>query len=119
MNGLQAECVQQSASGVAAKSRFFWIRIQKNLDSGCFRDLSMVISRKPSALYKIMAQGDSPRLLALHNKWLRWTFPAFSRRGGCAINKKVPFLSGADGAVSNLYKIMCAARFLDNRPALE
>ena len=45
-------------------------------------------------------------------------FPAFSRRGGCAINKKVPFLSGADGAVSNLNKIMCAARFLDNRPAL-
>src|SRR5262245_16113289 len=27
-------------------------------------------------------------------------FPSFSRRGGCAINKKVPFLSGADGVVS-------------------
>src|SRR5215475_39018 len=29
-------------------------------------------------------------------------FPSFSRRGGCAINKKIPFLSGADGVVSNL-----------------
>src|SRR5215831_12348678 len=27
--------------------------------------------------------------------------PPFSRRGGCAINKKIPFLSGADGVVSN------------------
>src|SRR5215467_4354226 len=26
-------------------------------------------------------------------------FPSFSRRGGCAINKKIPFLSGADGVV--------------------
>src|SRR5215471_17093339 len=25
----------------------------------------------------------------------------FSRRGGCAINKKIPFLSGADGVVRN------------------
>jgi hypothetical protein len=28
-------------------------------------------------------------------------FPSFSRRGGGAINKKIPFLSGADGVVSN------------------
>src|SRR5215475_9540151 len=27
--------------------------------------------------------------------------PPFSRRGGCAINKKIPFLSGADGVVGN------------------
>src|SRR5215813_3079882 len=27
--------------------------------------------------------------------------PPFSGRGGCAINKKIPFLSGADGVVSN------------------
>ena len=26
--------------------------------------------------------------------------PPFSRRGGCAINKKIPFLSGADGVVN-------------------
>src|SRR5215831_13801587 len=26
-------------------------------------------------------------------------FPSFSRRGGCAINKKSPFLIGADGVV--------------------
>src|SRR5215831_20024660 len=26
--------------------------------------------------------------------------PPFSRRGGCAINKKIPFLSGADEVVS-------------------
>ena len=25
--------------------------------------------------------------------------PPFSRRGGCAINKKIPFLSGPDGVV--------------------
>jgi len=32
----------------------------------------------------------------------RWVhFPPFLRRGGCAINKKIPFLSGADGVVSN------------------
>ena len=32
----------------------------------------------------------------------RWVHsPPFSRRGGCAINKKMPFLSGADGVVSN------------------
>jgi hypothetical protein len=26
--------------------------------------------------------------------------PPFSRRRGCALNKKIPFLSGADGVVS-------------------
>jgi len=26
-------------------------------------------------------------------------FPSFPRRGGCAINKKIPFLRGADGVV--------------------
>src|SRR5215475_12238797 len=28
-------------------------------------------------------------------------FPSFSRRGGCAIDKKIPFLSGADRVVRN------------------
>src|SRR5215510_5543716 len=32
--------------------------------------------------------------------------PPFSRRGGCAINKKIPFLSGADGVVSNFEQNM-------------
>src|SRR5215510_5501396 len=32
--------------------------------------------------------------------------PPFSRRGGCAINKKIPFLSGADGVVSNFKQNM-------------
>src|SRR5262245_65721023 len=27
-------------------------------------------------------------------------FPSFSRRGGCATNKKIPFLSCADGVVN-------------------
>jgi hypothetical protein len=36
--------------------------------------------------------------------------PPFSRRGGCAINKKTPFLSGADGVVSKFQqdKVRCA-----------
>jgi len=36
---------------------------------------------------------------------------SFSRRGGCAINKKIPFLSGADGVVSNFKqnKVRCAS----------
>jgi hypothetical protein len=35
--------------------------------------------------------------------WLRdGSIPLrFQRRGGCAIDKKVPFLTGADGVVSN------------------
>src|SRR5215831_7433397 len=32
--------------------------------------------------------------------------PPFSRRGGCAINKKIPFLIGADGVVSNFKQNM-------------
>src|SRR5881628_78702 len=28
-------------------------------------------------------------------------FPSWNRRGGCAIKKKVPFRSGADGAVAH------------------
>src|SRR5215467_11295394 len=37
----------------------------------------------------------------------RWVHsPPFSRRGGCAINKKIPFLSGADGVVSNFKQNM-------------
>ena len=32
--------------------------------------------------------------------------PPFSRRGGCAINKKIRFLSGADGVVSNFKQNM-------------
>src|SRR5262252_4779080 len=31
-------------------------------------------------------------------------FPSFSRRSGCAINKKIPFLSGADGVVCKFQK---------------
>src|SRR5215475_4302728 len=38
-------------------------------------------------------------------------FPSFQRRGGCATNKKTPFLSGADGVVSDFQqKIRIAAR---------
>src|SRR5215468_6999901 len=38
-------------------------------------------------------------------------FPSFQRRGGCATNKKAPFLSGADGVVSDFQqKIRIAAR---------
>src|SRR5215831_21396077 len=34
--------------------------------------------------------------------WLRdGSIPLLSRRGGCTINKKIPFLSGADGVVGN------------------
>src|SRR5712692_6548597 len=61
MNGLQAEGGRLPARWVAVKSRFFWIRIQKNLDSWrCpgfadgylrestgFPDLSIVIFGKP------------------------------------------------------------------------
>jgi len=32
--------------------------------------------------------------------------PSFQRRSGCAINKKIPFLSGADGVVSNFKRYM-------------
>ena len=31
--------------------------------------------------------------------------PPFQRRGGCSINKKVPFLSGADGVVSKRSRV--------------
>src|SRR5215471_8159231 len=42
--------------------------------------------------------------------------PPFSRRGGCAINKKTPFLSGADGVVSKFQqKIRCATRIFIRR----
>jgi len=42
--------------------------------------------------------------------------PPFSRRGGCAINKKSPFLSGADGVVSNFQqKIRSATRIFIRR----
>jgi len=36
--------------------------------------------------------------------------PPFLRRGGCAINKKIPFLSGADGVVCKFQqnKVRCA-----------
>src|SRR5215468_11106259 len=38
-------------------------------------------------------------------------FPSFQRRGGCATNKKTPFLSGADGVVRDFQqKIRIAAR---------
>src|SRR5215470_1367740 len=36
--------------------------------------------------------------------------PPFSRRGGCAINKKILFLSGAGGVVSKFQQNRCAAR---------
>ena len=52
-------------------------------------------------------------------------FPFFSRRGGCAINKKIPFLIGADGVVgkfkrnkeryADIYKD--ASRPFTNHPA--
>jgi hypothetical protein len=52
--------------------------------------------------------------------------PPFSRRGGCAINKKLPFLKGADGVVAkfdqnkvrfaSIYKV--ATRPYTNHPAL-
>jgi hypothetical protein len=29
------------------------------------------------------------------------TFPLLERRGGCAIKKKIPFRSGADGVVAH------------------
>src|SRR5215475_12126020 len=38
-------------------------------------------------------------------------FPSFPRRGGCATNKKTPFLSGADGVVGDFQQeIRIAAR---------
>src|SRR5262252_1179538 len=37
-------------------------------------------------------------------------FPSFSRRGGCAINKKIPFLSGADGVVRKFQQKQGALR---------
>jgi|SRR5215475_8814329 len=49
----------------------------------------------PSALAQVATRGGGDGLVArrLHS-------PPFSRRGGCATNKKIPFLSGADGVVS-------------------
>jgi hypothetical protein len=42
------------------------------------------------------------KISSTYRKWLQQVHsPPFSRRGGCAINKKAPFLSGADGVVSN------------------
>src|SRR5215475_8868963 len=42
--------------------------------------------------------------------------PPFSRRGGCAINKKIPFLGGADGVVIKFrQKIRCASRISISR----
>src|SRR5215475_11817730 len=43
-------------------------------------------------------------------------FPSFSRRGGCAINKKIPFLSGADGVVRNFKQNKEATRLFTNHP---
>ena len=37
-------------------------------------------------------------------------FPSFQRRGGCALNKKIPFLNGADGVVIISNKIRCVTR---------
>jgi hypothetical protein len=43
--------------------------------------------------------------------WLRdGSIPLLFKEGGCAINKKIPFLSGADGVVSNSNKIRIATR---------
>src|SRR5215475_13779488 len=40
----------------------------------------------------------------------------FLNRGGCAINKKIPFLSGADGVVSQFQeKSSCATRIFIRR----
>src|SRR5581483_9932791 len=51
--------------------------------------------------YQLGNERSSPLLRALHIKSIRWTFPAFPRRGGCATNKTIPVPFGADGAVSN------------------
>jgi hypothetical protein len=50
--------------------------------------------------------------------WVEYkSIPLLSKeRGGCAIDKKTPFLSGVDGVVSNFNIIRCASRFLDNHP---
>src|SRR5215467_13406179 len=42
-------------------------------------------------------------------------FPSFSR-GGRAINKKIPFLSGADGVVCNFKQNTEATRLFTNHP---
>jgi hypothetical protein len=47
-----------------------------------------------------------------HRKRNEYLFPSFPRRGGCAIKKKIPFLSGADGVVRSFEKIMCASLHL-------
>jgi hypothetical protein len=39
----------------------------------------------------------------------------FPRRGVCALNKMLPFLSGADGVVS-IFKNKVRFAFLDNHP---
>src|SRR5215469_12404790 len=49
--------------------------------------------------------GTQKEISKPHKESVRSTFPAFSRRGGCAINKMTSFLSGADKAVSNFSKI--------------
>src|SRR5262249_53280870 len=41
-------------------------------------------------------------------------FPSFQRRGGCAINKKTPFLSSADGVVGNFKQIRTRCDFTNH-----
>ena len=57
--------------------------------------------------------------------WLRGLPLRYSRRGGCAIKKKIPFRSGADGVVGNFQQnkerfagIYKATRPFTNHPAL-
>src|SRR3989442_3090622 len=47
IEGLADEETIELACWVTAESRFFWIRIQKNLDSRVFPDLLISISGKP------------------------------------------------------------------------
>ena len=44
--------------------------------------------------------------------------PRLFKAGWLRHQENAPFLVGADGAVSKFNKRRCAARFLDNRPAL-
>jgi hypothetical protein len=42
----------------------------------------------------------------------------FLNRGGCAINKKIPFLSGADGVVSNFKQSEEREHLIEAQPPL-
>jgi hypothetical protein len=54
-------------------------------------------SNKWSALEEML-----PETARLGSGMVAAPFPSLKRRGGCAINKKIPFLCGADGVVSKI-----------------